>query len=124
MAYGNYVPTNQDYAGINSSIGNKGTGDNPKNNFWQDMKYEEVRTPQWDNMPQEDDYSLGFEENQGGLLSYILNNLNPESSFSGENIPMPQTDYNMSGYTNPRFGIDPRKQAQQMPNLYERPLVP
>ena len=84
MAYGNDVPTNQDYTGMNEGIGNKGTGDNPSNNFWRDMQY---------NMPEEDEYSSEFEENQGGLLAYILNNMKTpdmvQGGMQGYNLPRP-----------------------------------
>ena len=76
-------PTFSDYADI-GEIGNKGTGDNPKNNFWGEM---------WDNTPEEDEYSSEFEGNQGGLLSYILNNMKTpgmmQGGMQGYNLPRP-----------------------------------
>ena len=55
-------PTFSDYANI-GEVGNQGTGDNPKSNYWENM---------FNDMPE----GYDLEGNQGGLLSYILNSIN------------------------------------------------
>lgn len=100
-------PTNSDYAGI----GNKGTGDNPQDNYWGGI---------WDDIPKNNEleeldatkslYQTGMHNpfNTGSLLSYILGNM-------GGNL------YGDSPYNEPLGGIEAigtrRRQNESMRHL-------